>query len=165
MVSGYPLVMAEQNPTRRPGRPSSYSKTLAAKICARLAEGESLRSICRSPDMPSRPTVMAWLDKHPEFFDRYARARDIGYELLADEILDIADDGRNDWVERHDPENPGYKTNREHIARSRLRIDTRKWVLARMLPKKFGERQKSEPGGQVTFNVVTGIERAPNDEP
>ncbi|MEQ9453381.1 MAG: hypothetical protein RLN76_02150 [Phycisphaeraceae bacterium] len=155
--------MAEQNPTRRPGRPSSYCEKLASAICARLAEGESLRSICRSPDMPSRPTVMAWLNKHPEFFDQYARARDIGYELLADEILDIADDGRNDWVERHDPENPGYRVNRENIARSRLRIDTRKWVLARMLPKKFGERAEAKVSSEVKLQVVTGIDRAPNE--
>lgn len=131
---------AAEQPRKKMGRPSIYSEELAAEICRRLAEGESLRSICRDPEMPSKPTVFDWLEQRKEFSTQYARARDRQFEHWADELVDIADDGRNDFIERQT--RTGVKTiyNREAIERSRLRADTRKWILARRLPRKYGER-------------------------
>jgi hypothetical protein len=131
------------------GRPSDYGPEIAALICSRLSAGESLREICRDENMPARSAVFSWLSKHEEFADQYARARGAQAEHWADEILDIADDGLNDWVARKgdDGETIGWKENGEAIQRSKLRVDTRKWLLSKLLPKKYGERIAQELSG------------------
>jgi hypothetical protein len=81
--------------------------------------------------MPEEPTVRDWaLDNKEGFFARYARARKIQAYAVADELLEIADDGRNDWMES----NGGYELNGECVQRSRLRLDIRKWHLSKILP-------------------------------
>ena len=123
------------------GRPSILTPQLAAKIMERLADGESLRSICRDPDMPGRPTVYGWvLENRDGFADHYARAREMQAHALADDVMAISDDGSNDWMERNDPNNPGWDANGEHLARSRLRVDARKWAASKILPKVYGEK-------------------------
>lgn len=117
-----------------------YTKSLADRICDRLAAGETLRSVCRSSGMPTEAAVRKWAMEKDDFSAQYARARDIGYMRMADEILEISDSGENDWMAVNDPENPGYRANGEHINRSRLRVDTRKWLLSKALPKIYGDR-------------------------
>ena len=126
----------------RRGRPTKYSVPLGKAICKMLSEGMSLRAICRRPRMPHERTVRGWaLDpKHP-FSPQYDRARLIAYHGLGDELLEIADDSSNDWAER---QNRDGSTNsvidHDNIARARLRIDARKWFLAKMLPKIYGDK-------------------------
>lgn len=124
------------------GRPCEYTAEIADAICARLADAESLRSICRDESMPSMPTVFAWIRKFPEFLNQYARAKEESADAMVEDILEIADDGTNDWMERRNAEgeNTGWQVNGEHIQRSRVRIDTRKWIAAHLKPKKYGER-------------------------
>ncbi len=141
---------------------SAYTPELAAEICERLAAGESLRAICRDDHMPDERSVRRWaLDNVDGFAPQYARARDTGLDAVADELLEIADDGRNDWVEKNDPENPGYVFNGEHSSRSKLRVDTRKWYLSKLAPKKYGDKTSMEltgaDGGPVQ---ITDTERA-----
>jgi hypothetical protein len=99
------------------GRPSTFTAELAARICERLAAGATLRAICPDDAMPDERTVRRWaLDNVKGFSEQYARAREIGYHGLADELLEIADsDGEP--------------------VRDRLRVDTRKWLLSKALPK------------------------------
>lgn len=97
--------------------------------------------------MPPHQTVLRWALTIPEFRDQYKQARDIQAEVLADELLEIADDGRNDWMERNNPDNPGYRENGEAMRRSQLRIETRKWVAARLLPKRWGDKTVTEVTG------------------
>ena len=122
------------------GRPSTYSKELADAICERLACGESMRSICKDDAMPAMSTFFKWLREHEEFSKLYAIAKEECAETLFDEILDIADNSTNDWMENNDPDNPGYRLNGEAIQRARLRVDTRKWAASKLKPKKYGER-------------------------
>ena len=130
----------------RMGRPSAYSERLADKICSRIADGESVRSICADKGMPSKSMVFRWLGKHETFRDQYVRAKEAQAEHMADEILDIVDDGSNDWMERKRPDGSTEMVlNSEHIQRSKLRTDARKWLLSKMLPKKYGDRQEIEP--------------------
>lgn len=137
------------------GRPTRYTKALADRICAELATGRTLRDVCRDEGFPHEATVRVWAHKNYQgFFTQYTEARQIGYMAMADELFDIADDGRNDWVERNDPDNPGYAVNGEVVARSRLRLDTRKWMLSKALPKIFGEKITAEVDATVTVNVV-----------
>ena len=129
------------------GRPTVYTSEISKEICERLASGQSLNRICKDDHMPHRATVMRWLLSEDEiynsFCDNYAKAREIQYQLMADDIIDIADDGVNDYVQSADPENEGYRLNGENVGRSRLRVDTRKWFMSKVLPK-FADKQQVE---------------------
>lgn len=88
--------------------------------------------------MPHQATIMAWLDgSRPEFSEQYARAREAQADKLAEEALTIADDGRNDTYMDADG---NVKTDSEVIQRSKLRVDTRKWLASKMAPKKYGDK-------------------------
>lgn len=126
--------------TRPVGRPSSYTQEIADRICSELVDGKSLRTICKADGMPSCQTVYSWLRTRPEFLDQYARAKEDAADAFAEEMLDIADEASNDWMAANDPDNPGYRLNGEAINRSRLRVDTRKWIAAKLKPKKYGEK-------------------------
>lgn len=137
------------------GRPSLYTPELANEICARIAEGESLRAVCLADDKPAASTVCLWVVDHPEFAERYARAREAQAHLIADEIVEISDDDSGDYdlTPITQDVTAVSKANQENIARSRLRVDTRKWYLSKMLPKRFGD--KLEHTGK--FEVVQGV--------
>jgi len=136
------------------GRPSLYSETLAQKICHRLSDGESLRSICKDEDMPTAKTVVGWaLDQKHPFCEQYAIARRIQAELMIDEIRSIADDSTQDYV--LGPK--GLQPDTEHINRSRLRVDTRKWIACKVLPKIYGDKLQTEHSGSLNLeSLVTG---------
>lgn len=130
-----------------------YSEDVACIICDRIASGESVRSISRSPGMPHEVTIYRWVaDDRDGFRARYTRARESQAERMADEILEIADDGSNDWMEFEG------KTiiDHEYINRSRLRVDSRKWLMARLAPKKWGDKQ--DINQTISANVTTKIE-------
>ncbi len=146
--------------SKKKGRPSLYTDKLAAKICRRLAEGESLRAICADRAMPGISTVMGWLfdGNHDDFSEQYARAREAQAEIRADEIVDIADDDTNDFTADKDGK---LVANSEHIQRSRLRVDARKWIAAKLLPKRYGDKLQhtGEGGGPVTFIMTLHDEK------
>jgi transposase-like protein len=123
-------------------RPSDYTPELSAEICARLSEGESMRSVCRDESMPSARTLFNWMRAYPEFLQQYTRAKEESADALSDEMLDIADDGSNDWMERKNAEGEvtGWQVNGEHVQRSRLRVETRKWIASKLKPKKYGDK-------------------------
>jgi hypothetical protein len=113
--------------------------------------------------MPHESTVRNWaLDDREGFAAQYARAREIGYFSMFDETLEVADDARNDWMERQD-DNGGssWQVNGEHIQRSRLRVDTRKWMLSKALPKVFGDKVTQEHVGDPDkpVEILQRIER------
>lgn len=105
------------------GRPSIKTPELVQAMMVRLMEGETLRAICREPDMPSRETVYRWLFEDRDFSDQYTKAREVGAEAVFEQTLEIAD-------------NDDY----EAVQRDRLRVDTRKWFLAKMMPRKYADK-------------------------
>lgn len=132
------------------GRPTIYSEDLVSELCKRR-ESASLLQVCKSDDMPTRATVYNWLgdEDKKDFLDKYDLAQKIHSEKLFDELLDIADDSSDDRIENAE----GRKVaNNELVARSRLRVDTRKWYLSKVLPKKFGERIDITTGGEKISN-------------
>lgn len=148
------------------GRPTKYNKKLDDEICSRLASGESLNAICRDDHIPHRVNVMRWLlatDKplYDDFRTNYALAREIQYQNMADDILDIADDGTNDWMGNNDEENGGYRVNGEALGRSRLRVDTRKWFMSKVLPK-FKEKPEETNQDSLGEAVNKLIDKLPN---
>jgi hypothetical protein len=122
------------------GRPSDYSPELAETICNLLIEGNSLRAIEDMDGMPSKTAILRWVSKHPEFRDQYARALEARTDAHADEILAIADDGHNDWMQKQFGDDVKWVENGEAIRRSQLRIDSRKWLMSKLAPKKYGDK-------------------------
>lgn len=132
------------------GRPSTFTPEIAAKICEELAAGLSLRAICRKDGMPPESTVRQWeIDNVEGFAAQSARARETGCHSMADECLEIADDGSNDWMKSNKPDDNGYVLNGEHVQRAKLRIDTRMRLLGKWLPKVYGDKQQIEHSGQI----------------
>lgn len=123
------------------GRQTEYTDEKADAICALIAEGKSVKSIGQMEDQPSEAVIYKWLARFPEFVEKYARAREQQADVYAQEIVDIADDGSNDWMERNGEENEGWLLNGEHVQRSKLRIDARKWAASKLQPKKYGDKQ------------------------
>jgi hypothetical protein len=142
------------------GAPTKYTKDLADFILAQIAGGLSVSEICRLPDMPVRSTVMLWVAQDREgFSDRYAKACEARAHYWADEILDIADNGTNDWMERTDPDGNviGFAVNGEALGRSKLRVDSRKWLLSKLLPQ-YSDKQEIKHSGSVDINKITDEE-------
>lgn len=137
----------------RSGRPTDYMPEVAEDICNLLMLGESLRSICKRPGMPSIRSVMYWLQRHEDFMQQYARAREIQAELLAEEIIEIADDSAGDIIVDDDGKE---QTNHERVARSRLRVDARKWYVSKLAPKRYGERVQHDQ--KITITDLTDEE-------
>lgn len=125
------------------GRPSIYNSELADLICLRIATNqESTHKLCqRYDDMPDTTCIYEWRHKHPEFAHKYAQAKMQQAEIMAEQILDIADDCTKDI--RYDKD--GNETcNTEFVARSRLRVDTRKWLASKLAPKIYGDKSVVE---------------------
>lgn len=145
-----------RKPTVRPSIP--YSHALFDRICERLADGESLNSISKSEGFPPQSTIYKWVNE--DRFgcrEKYAQARDFQARKLSDEIMEIADDSSNDFVERENART-GKKEivlDREAIDRAKLRVDARKWYLSKVLPKEFGDRLDLNHSGKVE-TVHTG---------
>lgn len=132
------------------GRPSEYRTEVADFICNRIAHGESLRKICADPDMPVCSTVFKWLIEHKEFTEQYTRAREAQCDAFVEEIIEISDDTANDTLVTE----YGAKPNAEWINRSRLRVDTRKWLMSKLAPKKYGDKLDLNHAGEVTVKRV-----------
>jgi hypothetical protein len=142
--------------TPKPGRPSKFTEELAADICRRLAEGESLRHICLLPEFPDRSTIIRWIQENESFRNQYAQARELQADYWADEIQDIANDGRNDW-EIRECERTGklrIVINAENVQRSRLRVDTLKWIMSKQAPKRYGDKIEVENTGKPSVGIV-----------
>lgn len=128
--------MAKQSNSKRIGRPSLYSQKLGLEICFRLARGEALSNICQDKEMPSRETVYVWIldGQHKDFSDNYARSRAIQAEMMFEEIIKISDESDSVIKSGAEKKSSAYAQNQ------RLKVDSRKWYLSKVLPKKFGDK-------------------------
>lgn len=150
---------AKPAPARARGRPTKYTPAVGKAVFKMLARGLSVKQIGKRPWMPACPTILSWgNDPNHPFSDQYAKGRMLGFLARADEVLDIADDGSNDWMERisKDGEALGWVVNGEAVARSRLRVETRKWMLSKMLPKLYGEKiaHEHDHTGRIEHAVI-----------
>jgi hypothetical protein len=124
------------------GRPSTYTEEMGNLICDKLTEGMSVRKLCKMDGFPNPSTIYVWIDRFPEFAERYARARETATEDMLEDILEIADDPTIDTQEK------------------RVRIDTRKWAMGKLKPKKYGEKTTHEVGNKEgeTLKVDNSID-------
>ena len=152
------MTTKDQNPDENAphiGRPKVWAGDklvqAEAEICERLASGETLPSICdNNADMPNPSTVREWVRENPAFAKRYALARVEQMQTWADEIITIADDDTLDVVTKVTPQGRQYEAlDQQNVQRSRLRIDTRKFLMSKVAPHLYGERLTVEHGGTV----------------
>ena len=109
------------------GRPSIYTDELANELCLRISNGSSLNRACRAKDMPDKATVYRWIDTNEKFCDKYREATNQRAEFHFDEMLDIAD---------------AVEEETAAVSKAKVQIDTRKWILSRMNPTKYGDKQQ-----------------------
>lgn len=119
------------------GRPTTYTEELATKICSRIAEGESVRSIARDNDMPNASTIHLWVLDNESFSKQYDKAKSIGAEVEADEIEEIA-------------------RTMEDIQRAKLVTDVKKWNMSKKFPRRFGDKMDVTTGGEKLPTPIYG---------
>ena len=127
---------------REAGRPKIYTEELALKLCSYLSQGMSLKKTCEQEGMPSPSTVFSWMGKEEGFLELYDKAKQEAADAMAEEILDIADDVKT-------------KDNNE-IQKAKLRIDTRKFIMAKMKPKRYGDKLDLTSDGKPLPTPIYG---------
>jgi len=144
-------LQAESLPAREKGktigRPSTYTPATAELICARLADGETLSDVCRTPGMPSRQCVHQWRMRMPAFNDLYYRARLIGMESMSDDTLTIADDDTLDML-------PDGAPNPTAVNRARLQVHARHFLMGKLARHVYGDRIEVEHSGHIEHTVT-----------
>ena len=152
------------------GRPRAYTEVRALAVLKLVAEAKSLRTIAATPGMPPLQAMLRWMDPGaatfvPSFRERYMRAKEVAADVLADECIKIADDAALDTRTRLNRKTGKEyaQTDLDHIQRSRLMVDTRKWVASKLAPQKYGERLQTEltgPGGGPiqTVSLVANVQ-------
>ena len=132
---------------KKVGRPKEPVPTEHIEgICEWVAGGQPLEDYCAQDGMPKPRTVNTWLHKDEKFFAAYTRARAIGGDAIAANMMSVADNGDEDDVQHR-----------------RLMIETRKWLLARWFPTNYGDRMKHEHDGNVALTVLTGVPQPVED--
>lgn len=160
--------MATKKTTKKPakqekpkrGRPSKRTPAVEGRILAALADGIPMTVVCREPGMPDPSTVWDWEQADPAFSQAVARAREAGEDKMAMDCLEIADDARNDFMEKMDAEGNanGMSFNSEHVQRSKLRIETRLKLLACFNPRKYGQKQEINHKGKIGLEQLVAGE-------
>lgn len=143
------------------GRPSDYTPELADLICERIANGESLRRIARDDGMPIPNTIMRWARTIEEFRVQYARAKTEQMDHYAEQLVDISDSNEDDTYSTGEGE---VKHDTDHIQRAKLRIDTRKWVMARLAAKKYGDKSEQNVTASVTVTRLVFSDKVEGGE-
>ena len=149
------------------GRPTKFTKTLADKICERLADGESMRSVCRDEALPCMSTIFSWLREKPEFLQQYEIAKEECADALVEDMLDIADNhAAQPLLKDGEPVVIDGKVvmmvDAVGVNHARLRVDTRKWAASKLKPKKYGDKIQAEltgaNGGPIELNHLSDQE-------
>ena len=160
------ILKSPTKPFKRPeGRPEIYTQELADRVCEQIAMGYSMRTVCKADDMPAISTLFKWIREKPEFSKQYTKATEERTEAMSEDILDIADDGTNDLM-RIQKGNEHYEIeNKEVTNRSRLRVDTRKWLMSKMKPRKYGDKiDVMSDGKAIQGNTIIFQEMNKEDE-
>lgn len=133
----------EGNNTDKPklGRPSEFDQVVADSILEIIATStRSLKTICSMDNMPAVSTVLRWLKDVESFRMQYAHAKECQADFMAEEMIDIADDGSNDLMTVVKGDTSYEMENKEVTNRSKLRVETRKWIASKLKPKKYGDK-------------------------
>jgi hypothetical protein len=139
----------------------AYDKeTTFNSIILSIEEGSSLRATLLREGMPTSITFYSWIDKDEIKMLHYVRACEKRAEVIFEDILTIADDSKGDKKYTES----GEFMDAEYVARSRIRIDARKWMLSKMQPKKYGDKTDITSGGEKIQSNDIKIEIVRPDE-
>ena len=131
------------------GRPTLYSKKLADTICTRLSLGESMRSVCRSEEMPEMETIWRWLREKKDFNEQYVRATEERTEAQHEDLLDLGDNA----IELSQSVDP--KASGAVVQAVKLKADNLRWVMSKMKPKKYGDKvDLTSDGKAIKGNTI-----------
>ncbi len=137
------------------GRPTIFTQELADEICFQLAQGKSLRTVCKMEGMPPGETIFRWFREKPSFCEQYAKAKQEATDALAEEIQDISDEALEGIQ--------GSPSDSARVKAQQLRIDTRKWIMAKMKPKKYGDKMDvTSDGKALPTPILGGLNVPPN---
>ena len=129
-------------------QPTKYTKELAGKICLLIStSNRGLRSICKECKI-STTIVLQWLKDKPDFLMLYNLAKEAQADFLAEEIIEIADKELK-TEEEFSGDAGSSITIKDNVQRSRLMIDSRKWIAAKLKPKKYGDKLDVEMNSRV----------------
>lgn len=146
------------------GRPTIFNQSIADEICFRMANGESARVICRDDHMPCIATVFNWLKSNKQFLEQYEIAKEQMVECFASEMTEIADDSTNDFYEKALKNGDvSVVGDMELVNRAKLRVETRKWVCERLMPKRYGPKSDLNIGGQ-SENPLSVVQLITSDD-
>ncbi len=143
--------MAEAKKKHPGGRPTDYTKEIVSAICAELAQGKSLRTVCKADDMPAMSTVFTWLRDHKEFAEQYAQAKEEATEAKLEELDDIGDEA----IQASRMVDP--KASGAIVQAYRLKADNIKWYMSKIKPKKYGDKLDldAKVDGNLSINLVS----------
>lgn len=140
-------------PKHAGGRPEEYTKELADKICSKLSEGLSLRTVCLDEDMPNKSTIFKWFREKPEFVDQYTRAK----EESADADLEIIEDLGDKAIEESKLADP--KAANAVVSAYKLKADNMKWAMSKKKPKKYGDKLDMSTNGKDLPSPIIFVNR------
>jgi len=126
-----------------------FDQGKANSILELLAQGIPVSQVARQLQM-GRRTIHDWREQNPEFAAQFARAKDLGYDAIADSIMEIADDEENDWCLT---KKGVVVCDETAIGRARLRVDARLKLLAKWDPKRYGDRVQHDVDAKVHVTV------------
>ena len=132
----------------------AYSKKEIESVFDSIIEdiraGYALRTVLKNGDNPSSQTFYKWLESDEQKSKRYARACEERAANIFEDILEIADDSAGDTKVDKD----GNKTyDSEFAARSKIKIDARKWMLSKLQPEKYGDKTDLNLKGDITIDI------------
>ena len=127
-------------PVNKGGRPTICNDRLIDEVCLRLSQGVSMRTVCLDDDMPSMATIWRWLRENDDLARRYTAAKQESADAMIEDILAISDQDDDE----------------ESTNRSRLRVDTRKWIAAKLRPEKYSEKLDLTPSGGTVKITIGG---------
>lgn len=144
-----------EEPKKARGRPTIYSPEVVDELVSRMAEGQSLRSICLEDGMPRISAVVRWLTENADFKSRYENAKEIRAEQFAESLIELADTL---------PERTATGAiDGGSVQHLRLRLDARKWIIAKVLPKQYGDKVTTEVVGKDGESIKIDMTLSPGD--
>jgi hypothetical protein len=162
------MTNAKTPPLKKQGGQSKYTSDIANAICERIAEGEPLYAICREKDMPAWRTVYDWIAAHPAFAAGFARAREVGFDAIAAQALQIADTPQEGVRSEVTDDGKTKEVREDMLGHRKLQIETRLKLLAKWSPKRYGEKIEQTlqgPDGNGLRIEIVNYAAIPQEKP
>lgn len=135
---------------KKTGRPTTYTPEIASKICAGLAEGKSLRTVCLDEGMPALSTIFLWMREHPEFSEQYVTSKSESADARLEQLDDLGDEAI-ELAQSVDP-----KASSAVVQAVKLKADNIKWTMSKLKPKKYGDKLDLTSDGKALPTPIYG---------